>query len=263
MTLNGPGMTANFPHLKYIRLQKLWNSFGQGEGKSVLVIGTGVNKVPGLEDVIELPSVVPNDPDGDESSTGHETHVISIIKTIAPKAKIYSIDAAPDPKAKLYYWVQALKRAVVIFDTDIKFDIINNSWELDVEDPEGTKAINQLSQRGVIVICATGNGGLDKPKSYANLAAKQLTLAIGSCNLKGKRSTFSNGGHDVLLPGENIKGLWKSPPPKHQTLTGTSSAAPIAAGMLACMKKNTLSWAEAKVLLNTWEYNKKKDGDKG
>ena len=238
-------------YLNYIRLKKLHQQYGQGLGKKILVIGTGCTIVPGLETVTELPSVVPNDLPGDESQVGHETAVCSVIQRIAPKARIYSLDVSG---TTLSYHLEGWKK-IIEWYPQYKWDFINCSFNSGNTD-EYKEPIKQLTAMGAVVVAATGNDGASMPGYPAAWSKDGLVIAIGGCTKDGLRWVSSNDGHDILLPCVDIKCLWKHKIPKYTYFMGTSIATPIASGMLAVMKRTSMTAQEGKTLLRNWMYNK-------
>src|SRR3990167_2298915 len=215
--------------LDHCKINKLHKRYGKGAGKNILVIDSGVNLVPGLEGVIALPKLSVGDAPGDASQVGHGTAVTSVLKKIAPESLISVLDVEVN---NLSYDLQGLEWTAVNYD-NYKWDIINIS-RYSGNTQEYKDPLIYLRKKGVIVVACAGNNSLPQPEYPAYWTKEDLCLAIGACNKKGKKAPFSNEGYDILLPGVDIKYLWKNPPPKWSWGQGTSFAAPIASGILTC-----------------------------
>ena len=102
---------------------------------------------------------------------------------------------------------------------------LGNNPEAYIED-----ALRYAAARGVIAVAASGNYG-DPFVGYP--ASSKYTIAVGSVELDGERSTFSNYGDglDFVAPGSNV--LSTAPGNGYLLGNGTSYATPFAAGVLA------------------------------
>jgi subtilisin family serine protease len=176
-----------------------------------------------------------------EDTLGHGTVVISLLKTYAPAAKIYSAkvsindnDIDEEYVYRALKWIRSLE--------DVK--LINMSIGIDRE-CQGqcnlSRVINKMSDQGYVIVTAVGNtGGLTHCP-----ACSEKAISVGALNRSGDNvATFSCKGHtnstkpDLLTSGYGVT--------QYQGITddynGTSFAAPIVAGVIAAnisMIKNT------------------------
>ena len=81
-------------------------------------------------------------------------------------------------------------------------DIINVSLGIRKDDGALLEAVEYAEEKGVLVVAAVGNDGIDGRPYYP--AAYDTVLAVGSCDAEGNMSEFTQSGFDVLAPGEDI-----------------------------------------------------------
>jgi len=108
------------------------------------------------------------------------------------------------------------------------------TMSLGVDGPSTTlqNQIAYASQNGVVTVAASGNGGASMV-SYP--AAYPSVIAVGSIDSALRRATFSNFGTglDIMAPGVQIYSTQGGG--GYQYLSGTSTAAPHVAGVVALM----------------------------
>ncbi|MFZ9858699.1 MAG: S8 family serine peptidase [Roseiflexaceae bacterium] len=89
-------------------------------------------------------------------------------------------------------------------------------------------AINYAYERGMFMIAAAGNDGIDK---IGYPASSSRVLAVGATDISGERAYFSNYGTqlDIVAPGHDIWSTYTTP--EYDELSGTSMASPMVAGV--------------------------------
>jgi subtilisin family serine protease len=89
-------------------------------------------------------------------------------------------------------------------------------------------AINYAYERGMFMIAAAGNDGIDK---IGYPASSSRVMAIGATHVSGNRAYFSNYGDglDIVAPGQDILNTYTTP--EYDSLSGTSMASPMVAGV--------------------------------
>jgi thermitase len=185
-----------------------------------------------------------------QASHWHGTHVSGTIAAVqnngkgiagvAKNVKIMAIRTVPDDSDELdsniveAYLYAANNGAKVI---NCSFGKAVNEGGMVVRD-----AINTISKKGVLVVISAGNDSMgpfswhnnDVDPKYPAAFDSANTLVIASTTSAGGLSTFSNVGKttvDVASPGSNIYSTM--PGNKYGMASGTSMAAPNAAGVVA------------------------------
>ena len=97
------------------------------------------------------------------------------------------------------------------------------------------EAVKNSIKAGVSYIVAAGNDDADACESSP--ARMEAALTVGSTDQSDSRSSFSNKGKcvDLFGPGSDIKSAWHTGDDATNTISGTSMAAPHAAGVAAVL----------------------------
>jgi cerevisin len=117
------------------------------------------------------------------------------------------------------------------------------------------QALDAAIKAGVHVVVAAGNAGTDACEGSPAAAGGTHgpAIVVGSVDIKGDMSTFSNHGEcvDVYAPGEDIISAWIGAPDVVNVLSGTSMATPHVTGIVAyAMANSTL--ANSPGLMKEW-----------
>lgn len=219
-------------------LPKAWENT-DGAGVKIAVVDTGCdldhpdlvnNLLPGYN--VINPRKLPID------DAGHGGHVTGILVAenndigmvgVAPKAKVIPIKALDkNGNGTLENVAIGVRKAV-----ELGADIICMSLGSPNPIQQVRKAIQFAAEKGIPVFCAAGNAGNTKNVFYP--AAYPETIAIGSIDENFDRSSFSNTGKnlDFMAPGGKI--LSTVPDNWYGVMSGSSMAAPWAAGVAALL----------------------------
>ena len=245
-----------------------------GAGVRVAVLDTGVDRthpalagrlLPGFDfvDYDDNPSEEGNEAD---VSYGHGTHVAGLVALVAPNAKIMPVRVL-DPSGQSNAWVlsEALLYAVNpdgdpatadgahvinlslgtatrtrLFDAiaQIVTCSVDSDPVNDISDP-GYDADEERCSRtgGVVIVAAAGNDGSSSIKEYpaAETGIKSL-VAVGASAANSKLALFSNTGSWIRFtaPGDRVTS--SVPGGGYGTWSGSSMAAPLAAGSAALLR---------------------------
>jgi hypothetical protein len=238
-----------------------------GAGAKVAVIDTGIDLNHPMFSGRLAPSserydFVDNDSNPQEvsggSAYGHGTAVAGLILQVAPKATILPIRALrPDGSGDVDKIVSAVNWAV-----ERNAKVINLSLGTYVDIASLKTIIDYATSLGVYVVASAGNEGnsstLTYPAQYAKSGpnAKYL-ISVGSSTFDNNyMASYSNRGAalEIIAQGEQFYSVY--PNSQIAQVRGTSFAAPIVAGTLALMSRETasanLGHLESYLLNSTW-----------
>lgn len=202
-----------------------------GEPVKVAVLDSGVEFISGIP-VEKSINLVKDEQDLTyymNDMTGHGTAVAGIIHQIAPAAQIYSVRVLNgENRGRLSDIVAGIYWCI---EQDV--DIINMSFGTNVESEVLRKAIQAATQKGILMVSSAGNGGDEGTVEYP--AAYPEVIAVGAVGTDAQKTEESTTGEEVELaaPGEQI--LTKSMLGLETVNSGTSMAAPHAAGAAALL----------------------------
>ncbi len=116
----------------------------------------------------------------------------------------------------------------IVYAADNGAKVINCSWGGSGFSMLGQETINYALSKGSLVVAAAGNSnssGTHYPSSYKGV------LSVASTTSTDTKSSFSNYGYtvDVSAPGSSIYNTWQND--TYATLSGTSMASPLTAGL--------------------------------
>jgi subtilisin family serine protease len=174
-----------------------------------------------------------------EDTSGHGTHVAGIIAAqgnnygilgVAPDAEIHIYKALDGSSGTIKGVIDALKAAI-----DDGMDIINMSLGTPSEVSGLEKLCKKAQSKGISVVVASGNSGMQEnfyPASY------DCCIAVGAIDESMKVAYFTTYGQqlDVVAPGAEILSTYLKG--SYAVLSGTSMAAPFVSGCLALMKQS-------------------------
>ena len=228
--------------IKKFDLQKCWN-ICTGNNIKVAIIDTGCDLYHDdlKNNIIEGINIInPSKPPQDDN--GHGTHVAGTIA--ASKNNIGMVGISPDSKIMP---IKVLDKNgsgstkdvsdCVIWAVDHDAYIITMSLGSSRPEPALENAIKYAYNRGVHVFCAAGNSGNSTDIMYP--AKYKNTFSIGAINSQLQICYFSCCGDslDFLAPGEDILSCFMNN--SYSTMSGTSMAAPFAAGCAALFLSHT------------------------
>jgi subtilisin family serine protease len=154
------------------------------------------------------------------------------VASIGFKCKIMPVkttqDNDRDPNTGGPYIVYGFEGIVYAADNGCK--VINCSWGGAGYSLLGQETINYAMSKGALVVCAAGN---DNSSELFYPADYDGVLAVAATDNNDTKASYSNYGEKigVCAPGSGIYSTWQ--PNTYATLSGTSMASPLTAGVAA------------------------------
>lgn len=250
-------------NLAMIHVPEAWSAFAiTGTGVVVANIDTGVDWLhPALQrayrgydprglhrhagnwyDATDAGAAYPVD------SNGHGTHTMGLMVGegigVAPGARWIAVRAFDAQGYAFDSWIHAAFEWILAPDGNpaLAPDILNNSWG----NPNGwdtafAEDLAALQAAGIFAVFSVGNGG-PNPGSVVSPASLPGAFAVGAVDSEGQIAWFSSRGPSpwgeirphVVAPGVRVRS--SLPGGTYGELSGTSMAAPHAAGVAALLK---------------------------
>ncbi|KAK2759746.1 subtilisin-like protease [Colletotrichum kahawae] len=169
---------------------------------------------------------------------GHGTHLAILLRKVAPNAEIHMarvFKSRPTGDKSARIIAEALRYAVNVWEVDI----VVMSFGFFVNNDVLYQEIQDAARKGVLMFAAASNGGKNRPDGIAWPAREENVICVHSADGYGNRSTFTPSPMDnmrIMVLGECINSAWPRKlrsPDDHRQMSGTSCAAPIAAGIAA------------------------------
>jgi subtilisin family serine protease len=175
-----------------------------------------------------------------QDTHGHGTHVAGIIaathndigiKGVNPKAKIMALKSFSSKSGDVSTSIEAIYYAV-----DNGAQVINCSWIERKLTPELQAAVDYAKSKGVIIVGAAGNEGMDITRRRRYLAEFDYVITVANIERNGllaDRSNYSKKKVDIAAPGQHI--LSTVPGDLYKKKSGTSMAAPFVSGAISLL----------------------------
>ncbi|CUT04864.1 S8 family serine peptidase [Candidatus Chrysopegis kryptomonas] len=186
------------------------------------------------------------DNDPSEKKPVHGTHVAGIASAVTNngigvagagfKCKIMAVKVSidDDPNDLIYYGYEG-----IVYAVDNGAKVINCSWGSGGGSRFEQEIINYANSKGALVVAAAGN---DRSDEFHSPSGYRYVLSVASVDSNDVKAGYSNYGEtvDVTAPGGvflvdgGIFNTWYND--TFETLTGTSMASPLVAGIAALVR---------------------------
>ncbi len=219
--------------VKHLNLENIWK-VTKGEGVKIATIDTGIDDThPDLKHAIKLGINIFEKSTNIKDDFGHGSMVAGLIAGkntgVAPNSELYI--------AKVLNQQGMGSMASVLdgitFAINCNVDILCMSLGIGADIPIMLKErIADAYSKGITIISASGNAGMDDVDYPSRL---DEVISVGGVDKSFKRAYFSNGGNklDIVAPSVEILSTYKDN--NYVRLTGTSTASPIVAGVIALL----------------------------
>ncbi|MCD4782343.1 MAG: S8 family peptidase [Candidatus Eremiobacteraeota bacterium] len=249
---------------KTMNIDKVWDKGYKGKGVTIAVIDTGIAQHPDIKDRIVGFKDFVNDKTEAYDDNGHGTHCSGIAagdgtasegkyKGAAPEASLVGVKVLSGSGSGSFSDVISGIQWVVEQKDELNIDVISMSLggyaSGSYKDDPVAQAVEAAVSKGIITCIAAGNSG-PSGETIGTPATAPHVITVGALDDKGTVEReddtiayFSSRGPttvdglpkpDILTPGVRITA------PKntggYTTMSGTSMACPLAAGMAALIK---------------------------
>ena len=242
MTPNDSRYTEQWP-LPRISAPAAWDKVGGAAGVTVAVLDTGVANHPDLSGRVILSKDFTESPYGTADRHGHGTHVAGTIAAnanngvgvvgVAWGASLLNAKVLGDSGSGSFSSVAN----GIVWAADNGARVVSMSLGANLDCPGVIQdAANYAWSRGVVIVAAAGNSGMQDAHTPANCTN---VIPVGAVNSTDGRPGFSNYGPAVPItaPGDVILSTGNNG--DYAWMSGTSMATPHAAGVAA------LIWASS------------------
>jgi hypothetical protein len=232
------------------------------------LIDTGVTSISDTAGQIGAGFNVINNNNNVVDDNGHGTFISSIIASqvnnglgiagINDKAIIIPIKVlGADGSGNLSDLIKGIQYAI-----DQNVHIINLSLATSSYTDGLNTIIEQAYQRGIIIVAAAGNGGLNiitpTVSPLNNDGNKNWIIGVGTIDNRGAKPAYANDGLgvDVLAPGDNVLGYNASNNAEYRS--GTSISAAVVTAVISAWRDyyGTLTPEDAMNLINSSSQNR-------
>jgi hypothetical protein len=142
-----------------------------------------------------------------------------------------ALKTTADPNSPFLDGANILKAYQYVLDNAAAISVLNMSYGSYFASPQANNLLQQIYNRGVVLVAGAGNDSTNRPFYPADFP---FVVKVSAVQRSGAPASFTNYGNiDLAAPGDDVLSTASTVPPSYLPESGTSFASPYVAAAVA------------------------------